>query len=330
MTSSFEELSRERRGPYAKDEDDERFLERLNEDLQARELALYRDVGIEHPLVFVLGVPRSGTTLTSQLLAYCLDAGYVNNAAARFWLAPVHGIRLARLIAGERGERSFRSDYARTDGLLDIHEFGYFWRHWLLKRTFDDVVHAHEREGEIDWQGLRRTVANVQHELGKPFVAKNVLAAHHVARMTDALGPVVWVLVERDPLDACVSILDARRRYYPDPRTWWSYVPPEYPRLKDLDEWDQIAGQVHYLTKLYERQLAAVDAACVVRLSYDAMCADPGTALEAVRASAAGAYGHDIGLREPPPESFPVRRHDDRSGEKERFGRALEALEEQN
>jgi hypothetical protein len=60
--------------------------------------------------VFVLGVPRSGTTLTSQLLAYCLDAGYVNNAAARFWLAPVHGIRLARLIAGDRGERSFRSD----------------------------------------------------------------------------------------------------------------------------------------------------------------------------------------------------------------------------
>jgi hypothetical protein len=327
MTSSFEELSRERQGPYAKDEDDERFLERLNDDLHARELALYQDVEIERPFVFVIGVPRSGTTLTSQLLAYCLDAGYVNNAAARFWLAPVHGIRLARLIAGERGERSFRSDYARTDGLLDIHEFGYFWRHWLLKRTFDDVVHAGEREREIDWEGLRRTLANVQHELGRPFVAKNVLAAHHVAKVTEVLGPVVWVLVERDPLDACVSILDARTRYYADPRTWWSYVPPEYPRLKDLDESEQIAGQVHYLTKLYERRLAEVDPACVVRLSYETMCAEPAAALEAVRSSASGAYGHDLALREPPPESFPVSRHDDRGEDKERFGRLLAALE---
>jgi hypothetical protein len=187
-------------------------------------------------------------------------------------------------------------------------------------------VRAHEREDEIDWPGLRRTLANVQHELGKPFVAKNVLAAHHVARTTEALGPVVWVLVERDPLDACVSILDARRRYYGDARTWWSYVPPEYPLLNDLDEWEQIAGQVHYLTRLYERQLATVHPGCVVRLSLEAVCTGPGEALEAVQASAAGAYGYELGLREPPPPSFPFHRYTDRDEEKERFGLLLQAL----
>ena len=212
MGSTFEELARARRGSYAKDEGDEQFLQALNEDLHARELALYRDVDVEHPFVFVLGLPRSGTTLTSQLLAYCLDAGYIDNVAARFWLAPVHGIRLARLIAGGgHGETSFLSDHARTPGLADIHEFGYFWRHWLRKHTFDDVVEARAREGEIDWTGLRRTLANVQHELGKPFVAKNVLASYHLAKVREVLGPVVWVYVERDPLDVCISILEARR-----------------------------------------------------------------------------------------------------------------------
>ncbi len=326
MSSSFEDLYRERQGPYAKDEDDERFLQELNEDLQARELELYRDVGIDHPFVFVLGLPRSGTTLTSQLLAYCLDAGYVNNVAARFWLAPVHGIRLARLIVGEGGETSFRSDYARTDGLLDIHEFGYFWRHWLRKQTFDDVVHARERESEIDWNGLRRTLANVQHELGKPFVAKNVLAAYHLERVGEVLGPVVWVYVERDPLDACVSILDARRRYYADPRTWWSYVPPEYPLLKDLDEWEQVAGQVHYLARFYERELARVSTGAVVRIRYEELCADPVGVLEAVRARTADAYGYALAVRNEPPASFPVRRHDDRGEDKERFEALLGGL----
>jgi len=97
----FEELYERRRGAYAKEPSDEEFLRRLNEDLAEREQALYADVGVERPVVFVVGLPRSGTTLLSQLLAYCLDAGYVTNVAARFWLAPVHGIRLSRLLAGD-------------------------------------------------------------------------------------------------------------------------------------------------------------------------------------------------------------------------------------
>jgi hypothetical protein len=319
MGATFEDLYPERQGPYAKDEDDEGFLEALNEDLQRRELALYGDYEIEHPFVFVVGLPRSGTTLTSQLLAYCLDAGYVSNIAARFWLAPLHGIRLSRLIAGEEGETSFQSDYARTDGVLDIHEFGYFWRHWLRKRTFDDVVHAREREDEIDWAGLRRTLANVQHELGKPFVAKNVLAAYHMPKVRDVLGPVVWVYVERDPLDVCVSILDARRRYYADPRRWWSYVPPEYPLLKDLDEWDQVAGQVHYLERFYDRALAEVGDTAVVRIAYEELCGDPASLVAAVAAETAAAYGYPLATRAAPPPFFPIRRYEDRDEEKKRF-----------
>ncbi len=327
MGATFEQLARARRGSYAKDDGDERFLRALNEDLHKRELALYRDVDVEHPFVFVLGLPRSGTTLTSQLLAYCLDAGYIDNVAARFWLAPVHGIRLARLIAGgERGETTFRSDHARTPGLADIHEFGYFWRHWLRKHTFDDVVKAREREDEIDWVGLRRTLANVQHELGKPLVAKNVLASYHLAKVRDVLGPVVWVYVERDPLDVCISILEARRSYYSDPRRWWSYVPPEYPLLAGLDEWEQIAGQVHYLARFYERTFREAGDDAVVRVDYEGLCADPGAVLAAVARRSADVYGYPLAVRVPPPASFPFRRHDGRNPDKRRFERLLADL----
>jgi LPS sulfotransferase NodH len=316
----FDELYARRHGAYAKDASDERFLEELNEYLATRELELYGDYGIEHPFVFVLGLPRSGTTLLSQLLAYCLDAGYVNNFAARFWLAPVHGLRLARLIAAGAEEPSFESDYARTKSLLDIHEWGYFWRHWLRKHTFDDVVHAREREDEIDWAGLRLTLANVQHELGKPLVAKNMLGAYHLPRLRRELGPVVYVLVERDPLDAAVSILDARRKYYDDPRAWWSYIPPEYPQLKDRDHWEQIAGQVHYLARFYERALGEVGEDAVVRVTYEHLARDPGAVLAAVSERTG------VGIRQPPPREFPFREHADRVEERERFAGLLQRL----
>jgi LPS sulfotransferase NodH len=316
----FDELYARRRGAYAKDASGERFLEELNEYLAPRERELYADYEIEHPFVFVLGLPRSGTTLLSQLLAYCLDAGYVNNFAARFWLAPVHGIRLARLIAADAEQPSFESDYARTKSLLDIHEWGYFWRHWLRKHTFDDVVHAREREDEIDWAGLRLTLANVQHELGKALVAKNMLGAYHLPRLRRELGPVVYVLIERDELDAAVSILDARRKYYDDPRTWWSYIPPEYPLLEGRDEWEQVAGQVHYLARFYERALAEVGEDAVVRVTYEHVTRDPAAVLAAV------CERTGIGIRQPPPREFPFREHGDRLEERERFAGLLERL----
>lgn len=319
-TERFDDLYARRRGAYAKDPSGERFLEELNEYLAPRELDLYEDYGIEHSFVFVLGLPRSGTTLLSQLLAYCLDAGYVNNFAARFWRAPVHGIRLARLIAGEAEEPSFESDYARTRSLLDIHEWGYFWRFWLRKHSFDDVVHAREREDEVDWAGLRLTLANVQHELGKPFVAKNMLGAYHLPRLRRELGPVVYVLIERDPLDAAVSILDARRKYYDDPQAWWSYIPPEYPLLKDRDHWEQIAGQVHYLARFYDRALAEVGEDAVVRVTYEQLARDPSSVLAAV-AERAGA-----GIRQRPPGEFPFRVHADRTEDRQRFAALLERL----
>ena len=316
----FDDLYSERRGPYAKDPGAEDFLESLNEYLRPRELELYRDHEIEHAFVFVVGLPRSGTTLLTQVLAYCLDAGYVNNFAARFWLAPVHGIRLARLIAGDAEPVSFESDYARTRSLLDIHEFGYFWRHWLKKESFDDVVHAREREGELDWAGLRLTLANVQHELGKPVVAKNMLGAYHMPKLREVLGRVVYVYVERDLLDVCISILDARRKYYDDPRQWWSYVPVEYPLLKDRDEWEQVAGQVHYLRRYLERELDEVGEDAVVRVTYEQLVREPASVLEAV-AARAGA-----GIAQPPPESFSFRSHDGRDEEKQRFADLLDRL----
>ena len=96
----FDDLYSERRGSYGRPRRRGLSFEGLNEYLRPRELELYRDREIEHALVFVVGLPRSGTTLLTQVLAYCLDAGYVNNFAARFWLAPVHGLRLSRLMRG--------------------------------------------------------------------------------------------------------------------------------------------------------------------------------------------------------------------------------------
>jgi hypothetical protein len=262
----------------------------------------------------------------SQLLGYCLEAGYITNISARFWRAPVHGIRLSRVVAGEPRNVPFASDYARTQTPLGIHEFGYFWSNWLKKETFADVVHARAREDHIDWDGLRLALANMQHEFGRPMVAKNILGAYHMPRLRTLLDQVFWVQIERDPLDTCISILDARRRYHEDENRWWSYVPPEYPELASLGFAEQIAGQVHYLGSFYERAFAEVGGTSV-RIRYEDLCASAAAVLRTVVDEVEVAYGHRIEIRQEPPSSFMFRTYTDRDNEKEVFARALDKLD---
>lgn len=325
---SLEDLNRKRQPGYRKDTETEAFLRRMNQALQALEAPLYRDYPIEHPFIFIFGLPRSGTTLISQLLAHGLDAGYINNLAARFWLAPLHGIRLARNVLGNQKQISFRSNYARTAPPGDIHEFGYFWRHWLKKETLADVVFVKEREAQIDWPALRRVLSTIQREFGKPWVAKNVLGAYHVEKLKHLLDKVLFVYIERDPLDVAVSILEARKKYYTDLNTWWSYTPVEFHLLKDLDYWQQIAGQIYFLRRYYHAQIAAIGEDQVVRVQYEQMCQRPASVLEQVQERAHQLFGYDLKRDLEPPERFPLRRYEDREEEKRRFARTIEAFQE--
>ncbi len=328
MEPTLKQFNIKRTKAYSKDEQAENFLLEMNRLLMKREQSLYKDYAIEHPFLFVFGPPRSGTTLLTQLIAASLDVGYINNLMARFWLAPVHGIRLSRHVLGTDREITFQSHYARTAAITDIHEFGYFWRYWLKKESTRGVTHASEMETEIDWQGLRNTLANMQHEFKKAMVFKNIFGSYHLQKMREVLGKVIYIYIERDPLDTAISILDARKKYYTDLNTWWSYMPVEYDLLRDRNYWEQIAGQVYFLRRYYRKQLNEEAAEISVRVHYEEVCRQPAEVLEHIRKLSHQHYGLQIAVTTPPPQQFPFRTYDDREEEKAKFQQLLEKFAE--
>ena len=310
MSQTATTMNTARTGHYRKDEGDEAFLERMNDHLRELESASWPDGPLEHPLVMVCGVPRSATTLTSQVLAHGLDIGYVDNLAARFWRAPVHGLRLSQVVLGRERSSGFASDYARTDELGDIHEFGYFWREWLRKSTLEEIVASPGLEDAIDWAGLRRVLGGMQQVLGRGIAAKNINGSYHMRRFSQELGATIWVHIQRDPVDAAISIHDARQRYYGDPSRWWSYTPLEYPQLAE-EPWDmQVAGQVFFLQRMYDTAARELDN--VVQVPYAELCGDPHGMLERVAARYGELYGGALGVTaDAVPTSFPMRTYED-------------------
>ena len=68
----------------------------LNENLQKVQQQLYNTITEDQTSIHIIGAPRSGTTLLSQLLLSYTQVGYINNLIAAFWNAPLYGIHLSK------------------------------------------------------------------------------------------------------------------------------------------------------------------------------------------------------------------------------------------
>lgn len=326
MGQEFTSLNRERRPEYRKDERSEDFLSRFNEYLFQREKAEYQEHPIEHPFLFVIGAPRSGTTLLTQTLVHSLDLGYIDNLAARFFMAPLHGMRFSRAVFGKEGRTDHRSDHAATKELSDIHEFGYFWREWLNKKRFDDITHAKEKEDGIDWNGLRRVLSSMQSEAGRPMLFKNSLGSYHMPRFEKELGKVLFLHIVRNEMDAALSILEARKRYNQDLRTWWSYQPLEYEALKDRDPYEQIAGQVLCLRSFYRKEMEELSEQKALEIPYERLCREPLQVAEEVQRHCEGIGKEAPAWKKELPGSFEFRQYEGKEEEKERFREAFATI----
>ena len=106
------------------------LIERLNDCLPPLSVTM----GPVQP-IFIVGLPRSGSTLLVQLLIAKLRLGYATNLMARFWGRPAFGVALNRALSTDPGAISVSdSVYGQTQGYEGHHEFG-----WLASRTLSAV-----------------------------------------------------------------------------------------------------------------------------------------------------------------------------------------------
>ncbi len=291
-----------RRAAYRTDARLLEILALMNETLAPVEH--YAPSGVPRPNLFVFGLPRSGTTLLYQLIAYCLDLGYISNLAARFWLAPLTGVVLSRAVLGDRRDGSFRSDYGKSLDPAGPHEFSYFWHKRLGIARVEDMLCFGRSGDAIDWQALSDMIGCLQDFFASGLVHKTNFVANFAPGFVRHLAMPLLIHIERDPQEVALSILKARQVYYGDVTTWWATYPPTYPAIRDQNFATQIVRQVADLRRTYAGVMAAIDPDLVVRVSYQELCRDPGGVLEIIRDRVAHRHGVTIGWLNQPPRRF--------------------------
>jgi LPS sulfotransferase NodH len=233
------------------------------------------------PLCFIVGVPRSGTTLLHQLMARHLDVGYVSNFVARYWMAPVWGsIAWRRRFPGAAAPPVADSRFGVVAGPHAPHEFSWFWRYWAPFEASDHPTDGERRA--VDWNGPRRELEALAGWWERPLLLKNLNHAdYNVSWFAEIFPGSRFVWIERDPVRCAESILRVREERYGNESSWWSVRPRECRRWERWPAEDQVAAQIRDILAHLERSWGAYRERHA-RLAYEDLVRDPRSALESL------------------------------------------------
>lgn len=276
---------------YGKDMGLEERLAKLNAVVAPVQAALESDrVAPQVPPVFILGAPRSGTTVISQLLASTGRFGMTTNFVARFWQAPALGMMIqgALGLARESLETSLTSKRGVTQGWTEPSEFGYFWSRWFDLGQPTHALGPSERQ-RFDAVGLRRSLAAMEQAAGLPLALKNnTWFTLNADLLAEAFPGCVLVVCERDPFFVAQSIWLQRLDLFADAGKWWSVRPVDYAEIVELPPLAQVAAQAVSIMTGMAASLANAGAARILRVPYDQLAYNPRGTIQRVIAAAVG------------------------------------------
>lgn len=258
------------------------WLYAKNLALRPQELWLLRRYGEgTRPPVFIVGVPRSGTTLLYQLMARHLDVVYIHNYAARYWLAPLVGLRrFERRNPKDPAEPApLRSEFGGTEGPASPHEFTYFWQYWT---EFGETDQLTESElDDVDWPAIRQELSGIAAWADQPLVLKCVtFLDYHVPRFAREFPSAKFVWIRRESRFVARSILESRRRRYGTETVWWSLRPRDVAAWTGRDPLEQVCHQIRHAEGALTRGFSALPPSRGLTLSYEELVADPPGQLE--------------------------------------------------
>lgn len=306
---------------YKKNQRFEKVITSLNQQLEKSQHELLENLEEKHATIHILGTPRSGTTLVSQLIPSYLEVAHINNFIAAFWKAPIYGIELSKKLIGEAYKSSFSSDFGRTNNINEPHEFGYFWNYHLKYDGLYQKPETHEKE--IDWNQFALLLKNMTAAFGKPIIFKSFLLGFHAKGLYNKLPKSKFIYIKRNLVDNVLSILKLRKQLNGDIHTWGSIKPIQYEQLKELDVYEQVVGQIMCLEHEYLNQLESIPESNKLIYSYESLCKRPNTFLETVNFQL---LGKEIKLNEITP--FEVHKRKIDTAEEQRILKALETIKQ--
>jgi hypothetical protein len=208
----------------------------------------YANMPLKHQPVFIIGAPRTGSTILYQTITNQLDVLYVDNLICRFDKSLFFGFWLSNKLFKQMAHDCFKSNHGDTSicGLHAPSECGSFWYRWLPTNRhfidYDDINGKMIKE-------IKQEITTVINYFDKPLVFKNLNAGQRLRLLQKCFPDAKFVFIKREPIFTVQSILKAKRRLNMQDNEFWSVMPQNINDLQQLNGFEQIVKQIFYIQK---------------------------------------------------------------------------------
>ena len=231
----------------------------------------HRFDGSDYPApIFIVGAPRTGSTLLFQTMLRQFKAAHISNLMA---LAPSQMIKIA-IICKRMGYLYTRgvkeSTFGYVPGIQSPNEAGLIAETWFGRSL-----------SETDTSRVRRTFNALSEIFYGPVVMKNMINSLRLKFVRSVLPECRFIYLKRNPLYTAQSIILVRRKFLGDDALWWSTKPPGYETTLDHDPCYQVIWQVVSIEKIIEDALKAVPELIYV-IDYDEFRQNPADTIDAL------------------------------------------------
>ena len=243
------------------------------------------------PPIFIVGLPRVGSTLASILATRHLRCAYFSNL---LMTAPQSPVALAILAAG-------LNPFAGTDDLDNRHgetrswrgpNQGYrFWKQYITAGDGSPRLLPGAAERLVD------TVHALQGLAGGPLINKWQANVLRIPLLAATFPGALFVEIARDEVAIAASVLRARRESAEGEAHWFSVRPPGLGDISRLDPSQQIAAQIVQLRRVIDDALAALPERQVLRWRYGELCSDPDAWIAGIAEAYQASTGHGLHVR---------------------------------
>ena len=238
-----------------------------------------------YPIIFIIALPRSGSTVTYQLLNRGTKSLYLSNLWNLLYALPYIGSRYVKSVSKNR---IFKSDKGLVSGLSGESEGMRFWSYWMGQGLL-------EKKNIVPKKRVKYIKSVFSSLLSKqnPLISGYLGHAFSVSFLRENFPGSIFVYLKRDELSNVYSMIKTYNEFKEHRKefNWMSLKPIGWEGKLEEDVVDKVLWQYKSIKQNIESEISEED---TIIVNYEDICNNPHNFLKKIKEFA---NEHEIDLK---------------------------------
>jgi hypothetical protein len=221
----------------------------------------------KYPMIFLVSIPRSGSTLTYQILSRGTKSYVLTNLWNILYAIPLIGALVSKRKRNDNTD--FNSDRGLVNGILGESEGLKFWKYWI-GQGLEDISEFNMKGTSYLKKVFGRLLSKEQ-----PFISSFLGHSFSINYLRKSFPGSIFIYMKRDPLSNIYSIYQTGKEF-----AWFSLKPKNWDKVLDYSDTERFIWQYKNIKQKIDSEISEED---TIIVNYEDICNNPHKFLKQIK-----------------------------------------------